>query len=71
MGNRIAAILVGIAVMFSLELWASARWYFALVLGAVAYGIVRYAGYFARERRYMKRTMEEAEEAVRRGRNAR
>jgi hypothetical protein len=65
--NRIAAILVGLATMFSLERWGRFQWYLALALGALGYGCVRYAGYFVRKRRYIKRTMHEAEEASRRG----
>jgi hypothetical protein len=66
MGNRIAAILVGLAIMFSLERWGGFQWYLALALGALGYGCVRYTGYFVRERRYIKRTMQEAEETSRR-----
>jgi hypothetical protein len=60
MGNRIVAILLGIAIMVSLERWAGFQWYSALLLGAVGYGIVRYVAYFARERRYIKDTMDAA-----------
>jgi hypothetical protein len=59
-GNRIAAILVGIAIMFLLERWAGFQWYFALAIGALGYGCVRYIGYFVRERRYIKNMMDEA-----------
>jgi O-antigen/teichoic acid export membrane protein len=55
--NRIAAILVGLATMFSLERWGRFQWYLALALGALGYGCVRYAGYFVRKRRHIKRTM--------------
>jgi hypothetical protein len=65
-GNRIAAILVGGAIMFSLERWGGFQWYLAIALGALGYWCVRYTGYFVRERRYIKRTMHEAEEASRR-----
>jgi hypothetical protein len=51
---RIAAILVGIAVMFSLERWAGFQWYSALALGALGYGCALYVAYFVRERRYIK-----------------
>jgi hypothetical protein len=60
MGNRIAAILVGIAIMFSLERWLSVSWYFSLPLGALGYFCVRYIGYFMRERRYIKNVTNEA-----------
>jgi hypothetical protein len=42
MGNRIAAVLVGLVVTFPLERWAELKWYFALALGALAYLCVRY-----------------------------
>jgi hypothetical protein len=57
---RIAAILVGIAIMFALERWGGFRWYFALSLGALGYGCMRYIGYFVRERRYIKSAMDAA-----------
>jgi len=64
--NQIAAILVGLAIMFSLERFGGFHWYLALVLGALGYWSVRYTGYFVRERRYIKRKMQEAREAARR-----
>jgi len=57
---RLIAILVGIAVMFTLEQWTGLAWFYALVLGALGYGIVRYVGYFIRERRYINSVMEAA-----------
>jgi hypothetical protein len=60
MGNRIAAILAGIAIIFPLEYWWSVPWYFSLPLGALGYGGVRYIGYFVRERRYIKNVMDAA-----------
>lgn len=60
MGNRIAAILVGIAITFPLERWLSVQWYFAVPLGLLGYAMVRYAGYFVRERRHIKGAMEAA-----------
>jgi hypothetical protein len=59
--GRILAILVGIAIMASLERWAAFQWYTALAIGALGYGIVRYIGYFVSERRYIKNTMDAAE----------
>jgi hypothetical protein len=59
-GNRIAAILAGLAIMVALERWAGLPWYFVLALGALGYAAVRYAGYFVRERRYIKNTMDAA-----------
>jgi hypothetical protein len=54
MGNRVAAIVAGIAIMFALDRWGGFHWYSALVVGAVSYGVVRYVGYFMRERRYVR-----------------
>jgi hypothetical protein len=61
---RFIAILVGLAVMFSLEGWGGLPWYYAVVFGALAYGIVRYVAYFNRERRYIRDTMEAAKRGV-------
>jgi hypothetical protein len=60
--NRIAAILVGLAIMFSLERWGGFQWYLAIALGALGYWCVRYTGYFDR---YIERTMQQAKEASR------
>jgi hypothetical protein len=60
MGNRIAAILLGLAITFPLERWVGLPWYFALTLGALGYLCVRYIGYFMRERRYITDTMDAA-----------
>jgi hypothetical protein len=65
MENRIAAILVGIALMFSLMTGWSVPWYFALPLAALGYGCIRYVGYFLRERRYMKNVLQEVDEVAR------
>ena len=51
MQNRIAAMLVGLAITFSLERWAGFQWYLALPLGVLGYGGVLYIGYFMRGRR--------------------
>jgi hypothetical protein len=50
---RIAAIIAGLGVMFSLEHWAGYQWYSALALGVLSYALVRYAGYFVNERRHI------------------
>jgi hypothetical protein len=68
MGNRIAAILFGIAIIFPLVRWWSAPWYVYMPLGVLGYGCVRYIGYFVRERRYIKNTMDEAVRSAK-GRN--
>jgi hypothetical protein len=61
MWNRMAAGLVGIAIIFPLEYWWTVPWYFSLPLGAVGYLCVRYLGYFVRERRYIAAAMGEAD----------
>ena len=60
MRNRIAAIIVGLAITFSLERWAGFQWYLALPLGVLGYGCVLYIGYFLRERRNIKTMTDEA-----------
>jgi hypothetical protein len=57
--TRIVAVLVAIVVSISLEnLWGLSRLY-SLLLGGLTYFVVRYVGYFVRERRYIK-SVEEA-----------
>ena len=65
-GNQIAAILVGLAIMFSLEWWEEFGWLWTLVLGALAYCSVRYVGYLVTERRDVRRAKQAAREAARR-----
>jgi hypothetical protein len=65
-GNQIAALLVGLTIMFSLERWGGLHWFSALALGAFGYWCLRYTGYVVRERHNIKRTMQEAKEARRR-----
>ena len=48
--NRIAAILVGAAVAIAADHFWHLGWYFAIPLGAIAYGCVRFPAY----RRYAK-----------------
>jgi hypothetical protein len=69
LANRIVAVLVGVAIIFPLDRWWSAPWYVYLPLAVIGYGLVRYIGYFVRERQYINRTMAEADEAVSRGRS--
>ena len=64
--NQTAAILVGLAIMFSLERWGEFGWHWALVLGALAYWSVRYADSFVTERRDIRRAKLAAREAARR-----
>ena len=59
MQNRIAAVLVGLAITFSLERWAGFQWYLALPLGVLGYGGVLYIPYFMRGRRYLKKLTDE------------
>ena len=65
-GNQIAAIVVGIALMFSLERWGEFGWHWALLLGVLAYWSVRYAGSLVAERRDIRRAKLAAREAARR-----
>ena len=65
-GKSVAAILVGLTIMFSLERWGGFHWYLALVLGALGYWSVRYTGYLVTERRDIRRAKQEAREAARR-----
>jgi hypothetical protein len=60
MGSRIAALLVGIAIIFSLEYWLLFQWYIGVPLGILGYLLARYLKYFVRERRYIKSTMDAA-----------
>jgi hypothetical protein len=48
--NRIAAILVGAAVAIAADHFWHLGWYFAIPLGAIAYGCARFPAY----RRYAK-----------------
>jgi hypothetical protein len=59
-GNRIAAILVGLAIMFPLDRWGGFQWYSALALWVFGYAVARYVGYFVRERRYVRGVMDAA-----------
>ena len=65
-GNQIAALLVGLAIVFSSERWGGFHWFATLVLGAFGYWCVRYTSYVVRERHNIKRTMQQAKEARRR-----
>jgi hypothetical protein len=60
MWNRITGVLVGIAVMTATERGLGFEWYWAFLIGVLAYLAVRYAGYFVRERRYIKNMMDAA-----------
>ncbi|MDI1343143.1 MAG: hypothetical protein PSV22_03445 [Pseudolabrys sp.] len=46
--------------MAILERWGGFQWYFALALGAVGYGVVRYLAYFMKERRYVRDVLNDA-----------
>jgi hypothetical protein len=46
--------------MFALERWGEFRWYSALASGAFGYAIVRYIGYFVKERRHVRGVMDAA-----------
>ena len=58
MWNRIIGVLFGIAVMAAMERGLGLERYWAFLFGVLAYFIVRYVGYFARDRRYIKNTMD-------------
>ena len=51
MWNRIAGVLVAIAVMAAMERGLGFERYRAFLFGVLAYFIVRYVGYVIRERR--------------------
>ena len=65
-GNQIAAILVGLAIIFSLERFGGFHWYLALAFGVLGYWCVRYAYYFVTERHDIRRAKQAAREAARR-----
>jgi len=54
-GNKIVAILVGIAIMFPLEYWLDAPLYIYVPLGAVGFLATRYIGWSIYERRHFDR----------------
>jgi hypothetical protein len=58
--DRVTAVLAGLAIMFSLEWWTGFNWYSALAFGGIGYGIVRYIGYFVRQRRHIRTVTEAA-----------
>jgi hypothetical protein len=57
---RIIALLFAIALSIALEAIWFVRGYLAILAGIAFYCVVRYAEYAIRERRYMKRVVEEA-----------
>ena len=52
---RFAGVIVAVAIMFSLEYWWRIEWYIAVPLGILGYLVVRYAEYFVKERRSIRR----------------
>jgi predicted MFS family arabinose efflux permease len=56
--GRTGAILVGIAVTFTLEQLLGFRWYFAFLFGIAVYLLVRYVAYFVAERRLIRASFE-------------
>jgi hypothetical protein len=58
--GRLAAILIGIAVMFTLEAIVGFRWYWALLIAVAAYLLARYIVYFIAERRLIRDTIRAA-----------
>jgi hypothetical protein len=51
MWNRIIAVLMGIFTMVAVQRGLALQWYWAFLLGVLAYFLVRYIGYGIRERR--------------------
>jgi hypothetical protein len=51
MWNRIIAVLMGIFTMVAMQRGLALQWYWAFLLGVLAYFLVRYIGYGIRERR--------------------
>jgi Flp pilus assembly protein TadB len=48
---RIVAILVGVAITFTLQNWLAARWYVSIPSGVLAYLVVRCIGWAINEHR--------------------
>jgi hypothetical protein len=59
--GRATAILIGIAAIFVFEEAFGFRWYWALLLAAIAYLLVRYVAYFISERRLIRNTIRTAQ----------
>jgi Flp pilus assembly protein TadB len=56
-GIRLIAILVGGAIVFSLEYWVGLHRYISLPLGAIGYLVTRYVGWLMSEGRRANRLM--------------
>jgi len=54
-GIRIVAILVGIAIAFTLGYWLDVRWYVSIPSAVIGYLIARYIGWAINERRRLNR----------------
>jgi Flp pilus assembly protein TadB len=66
-GIRIIAILVAIAIAFTLEYWLGTPWYVAFPLGVMGYLLTRYVGWVITERRRLERETDKLLEKVKRG----
>jgi hypothetical protein len=49
--TRIAAIVVGMASLFFMEMWEDVRWYIAVQVSIIIYLVIRCAGWALTERR--------------------
>jgi hypothetical protein len=66
-GIRIVAIVIAIAISFSLNVWFSAPWYVSLPSGFIGYLVTRYVGWAINERRRLHREMDRLAAKVSRG----
>ena len=70
MWNRIIAVLMGIFTMAAMQRGLALQWYWAFLLGVLAYFLVRYIGYGIRERRINAQTEAAMREMVQRRQNS-
>ena len=54
-GTRIVAILVGIAIAFTLGYWLNVHWYVSIPSAVIGYLVARYIGWAINERRRLNR----------------
>ena len=66
-GIRIVAILVGIAIAFTLGYWLDVRWYVSIPSAAIGYLVARYIGWAINERRFLNRARDQLVKKVMRG----
>jgi len=58
-GTRIVAILVGIAIAFTLGYWLDVRWYVSIPLAVIGYLVTRYIGWAINERLRLNRARDQ------------